>query len=214
MNKGLADKIMSRIKRHGRGSGVYCAKDFLDLGGRAAVDQALSRLAKAGTLRRVGRGLYDWPLVGTFAAMKGKVLRPDVVSVVQAVARKNGFRVLPSGVASANALGLTNAVPTQPVMLTDGPSQTIEVLGMSIRLKHGGRKLLAWADRPAFPVVNAIFWLGQHITDTDDMISFLRDSISSSIILDLKKGKKMLPAWAEKVVDKISQDSTKGTSNV
>jgi hypothetical protein len=162
-------------------------------------------LAKAGNLRRIGRGLYDWPLVGTFASMKGKVLRPDVVSLVQAIARKNGFRVMPSGVASANALGLTNAVPTQPVMLTDGPSRTIDVLGVSIRLKHGGRKLLAWADRPGFPVVNALFWLGENIADNSDAIAILRVSVSNTAMHDLRKGKHMLPAWAANVVDKLIQ---------
>ena len=56
----IADKIMKRVRRHGRGVRVYTPKDFLDLvarsGTRAAVDQALARLARAGTLRRVGRG--------------------------------------------------------------------------------------------------------------------------------------------------------------
>ena len=53
----IADKIMKRIRAKGRGKWVCTVRDFLELGGRAAVDQALSRLAKAGNLRRVGRGL-------------------------------------------------------------------------------------------------------------------------------------------------------------
>ena len=35
--------------------------DLVDLGGRAAVDQTLSRLAKAHTLRRLARGVYLYP---------------------------------------------------------------------------------------------------------------------------------------------------------
>ncbi len=54
---GIADKIMKRVRAKGRGKWVCTPKDFLDLGSRAAVDQALSRLATSGDLRRVGRGL-------------------------------------------------------------------------------------------------------------------------------------------------------------
>jgi hypothetical protein len=48
----IADKIMKRIRARGRGKWVCTARDFPDLGGRAAVDQALSRRAKAADLRR------------------------------------------------------------------------------------------------------------------------------------------------------------------
>lgn len=40
---------------------VHTPRDFLDLGSRAAVDQALSRNARAGRLHKAGRGLYEWP---------------------------------------------------------------------------------------------------------------------------------------------------------
>ena len=43
----LKGKILARVRGRGRGV-VYVSKDFLDLGNRAAVDQALSRLVKAG----------------------------------------------------------------------------------------------------------------------------------------------------------------------
>ncbi len=39
--------------------------DFLDLGLRDAVDQALSRMTATGDIRRVTRGLYDLPRLNT-----------------------------------------------------------------------------------------------------------------------------------------------------
>ena len=48
----IADKIMKRIRARGRGKWVCAARDFPDLGGRAAVDQALSCRAKAADMRR------------------------------------------------------------------------------------------------------------------------------------------------------------------
>ena len=53
----ITDKIMKRIRARGRGKWVCTARDFPDLGDRAAVDQALSRRTKATDLRRA---LRDW----------------------------------------------------------------------------------------------------------------------------------------------------------
>ena len=58
----VPDRIMRRARSAGRG-GVFTPRDFLDVAGRAAVDQALSRLVKNGKLRRLARGLYDFPKV-------------------------------------------------------------------------------------------------------------------------------------------------------
>ena len=49
--RALQDKIVDRLCRQGRGK-VFTPKDFLDIGSRDAVDQALSRLAKAETVQR------------------------------------------------------------------------------------------------------------------------------------------------------------------
>ena len=53
-------KLISRIYGSGRGS-AFTPNSFLDLGSRAAVDKALSRLAAKGTIRRLARGLYEYP---------------------------------------------------------------------------------------------------------------------------------------------------------
>jgi hypothetical protein len=56
----VADKITKRVRAKGRGW-AFTPKDFLDLGTRAFVDMALMRLLQANTIRRIGRGLYDYP---------------------------------------------------------------------------------------------------------------------------------------------------------
>jgi hypothetical protein len=40
---------------------VVVPADFLDVGSREAVDIVLHRLAKKGTIRRLSRGVYDFP---------------------------------------------------------------------------------------------------------------------------------------------------------
>ena len=56
----LPQSILSHAQSLPEG-GVVSPKEFLHLGSRAAVDQALSRLTKEGKLLRVARGTYVTP---------------------------------------------------------------------------------------------------------------------------------------------------------
>lgn len=132
---GIADRIMKRVRAKGRGRWVCTPKDFLDLGSRAAVDQALSRLAKSGDLRRVGRGLYDLPRTS------GVLNRPapvDMDKAVAALARRDSIRIMPDGITAANQLGLTNAVPAKTSYVTDGTTRDVKIGNRIVRLRHAG----------------------------------------------------------------------------
>jgi hypothetical protein len=67
----IADKIMKRIRARGRGKWVCTSRDFPDLGGRAAVNQALSRRAKAADLRRALRDGIRKDLAHNSASLPG-----------------------------------------------------------------------------------------------------------------------------------------------
>ena len=87
---------------------VWTPADFASLGGRDAIDKALQRLAKAGELRRIDRGLYDRPRIN---ALTKKPTSPDYRKVLSALARRDQVRMLVDGMTAANDLGLTDAVP-------------------------------------------------------------------------------------------------------
>ena len=82
--KSIDDKILKRIAAHGKGKWVCTSKDFLDLGSRKAVGQALFRLVKSGELRRVGRDLYDMP---RWSKLLNNLASPDFYSAIEAVKR-------------------------------------------------------------------------------------------------------------------------------
>src|SRR5258708_24009573 len=113
----VPNRIMKRARAGGRG-GVVTPRDFLDVAARAAVDQALSRLAKGGKLRRLARGLYDFPKVHP----KLGPLSPAADDVAQALARETGSQAQIAGARAANALRRSTQAPAQSIYLTDGPS--------------------------------------------------------------------------------------------
>ncbi len=79
--------------------------DFLDLGGRDAVDKVLSRLAAKGTIRRLARGLYDYPREHAELG----VLSPDIEKVAKALAGKDRIRLQPAGAYAARPAWIVRA---------------------------------------------------------------------------------------------------------
>ena len=61
MKTQLAEQILAHAGTQPEGAPLT-AKGFLQLGSRAAIDQALSRLFRAGKLLRTGRGMYVLPV--------------------------------------------------------------------------------------------------------------------------------------------------------
>ena len=61
----ISNKILNRIKKHGRGW-VFCPKDFYDLTTRAVIDNSLSKLVSDNVVVRVERGIYYFPAYGKY----------------------------------------------------------------------------------------------------------------------------------------------------
>lgn len=197
----LTDRILRRVRGHGRGNWVCTPKDFLDLGSRAAVDQALSRLVKRGQLRRIGRGLYDLP---RYSRLLKRSVPPRMNTVVAALARREGARIMPDTLTAANGLGLTDAVPAKASYVTDGRSRTLNVAGRTIYLRHASRRLMAWSDRPAAPVIQVLNWLGKDLADDPKTIDALRARLPDVVKRDLRSGFRDLPSWAIPIVNDIT----------
>ena len=199
----MADKITKRVSAHGRGRWVCTPKDFLDLGSREAVDQALSRLVKAGQLRRVGHGLYDMP-------RRSDVLkRPAPVNLdaaIAALARRDGVRIMPDGLVAANQLGLTNALPAKASYVTDGSSRTVKIDGRTVRFRHAGPSVMQWAGKPSAPVVQALRWLGPEAVADAQVVSILSRHLPDAVKRDLFQNSRHLPGWALPLARSIVAD--------
>jgi hypothetical protein len=200
----IANKIMKRVRGHGRGQWVCTPKDFLDLGSRAAIDQSLSRLCKNGLLRRISRGLYDLPRIS------GILNRPapaNIDAAVDALARRSNTVVLPDGIFAASQLGLTNAVPAKASYITNGTTKTVSIGSRTIHLRHVSQRLIDWSDRPAACVVQALDWLGSSVADNPDTINILRKRVPDDLKRDLINDKALLPSsWMTSIVHKIAPD--------
>ena len=201
----MADKIMKKISVNASERWVCTPRDFLDIGNREAVDQALSRLVKAGRLRRVGRGLYDKPRMSDLLKRPAPV---DLDAAISAIARRDGIQIMPDGMVAANQLGLTSAVPARPYYVTDGASRSVEVDGRTIRFRHASPSVMRWAGKTAAPVVQALRWLGPDAATDAQVGSILKRRLPDAVKRDLAQNSHDLPGWALPLVNSITTDET------
>ena len=188
---------------HGKGKWVCTPKDFLDLGSREAIDQALSRLVRADRLRRVGHGLYDMPRMSDMLKRPAPV---DLDAAIKALARRDGVRFIPDGLMAANQLGLTNAVPARATYVTDGPTRMLKIDGRTVQFRRAGPKVMQWAGKPAAPVAQALRWLGPDIAADAQVVSTLRRHLPSHVKRNLLRNSGGLPGWAVPLAHSITAD--------
>lgn len=194
---------MKRMSAHSSGKWVGTPKDFVDLGSRESVDQALSRLVKSGHLRRVGRGLYDRP---RFSSLLKRPAPADIDVAIAALARRDGVRIMPDGLQSANQLGITNAVPAKASYITDGPSRVLEVDGRTIQFKHASPRVMKWSGRPSAPVVQALRWLGPDAAADKQVTTILNRNLPDDVKFDLLKNSRDLPGWVLPIARSITHN--------
>jgi hypothetical protein len=198
----IADKILTRLQDQVGAMPVYTVRDFLDVGSRDAVDQALTRLVKDGSVLRVGRGLYAIPRFN--ALLQRRVpFNPDVLVV--AIARRDNLKVMPGGLTAAHRLGLTNAVPAKVEYATDGASRVVEADGWQIQLRHTPPRIMRWADRPAGVVVQALNWLGKDLIHDSATLAALGQRLPDVVKQDLATDMGSLPGWMVGPVSRLLQ---------
>jgi len=193
----VADKIIKRVRGKGRGW-AFTPKDFLDLGTRASIDMALTRLVQADQIRRIGRGLYDYPRLHD----KLGALTPDADSIAQAVATQSGDKLSASGAQSANRLGISTQVPAKASYATSGQTRVKTVAGRTIALKRSRAPILDGASPDANAVLQLLAHVGKANID-DDIIHRLASQLDDRDFKALRKAQPLMPGWMSDAVLKI-----------
>jgi hypothetical protein len=188
LSRQLAQRVARLIRKEP--ARVFTPADFLDLGTPHAVGMALSRMVRAGALRRVARGLHDvprsHPLLGE--------LRPSTDAVVQAVARRDGVVVQPLDVEATNLPGLSEQVVAKPVYETNGPSRKLRVGELEIEFRHRSPRRVTAAAESSNLVFAALRGLGKaHVTM--ERVAHLQQMLPPRQRAQLLKDLPLAPVW-------------------
>jgi uncharacterized protein DUF6088 len=198
----IAETILKHTEGLEEGE-VLSAKTLLHLGSRAAVDQALSRLARAGHLLRVGWGLYAPAVRSRFGT---RAPRPE--RVVEGIAALTGETVARGGAAEANALGLSLQVPVRAVYLTSGPNRHITLGCQVVEFRHAPRWRLFAPNQPAGKAVRALSWLGpRHASEAAET---LKGKLPLSERQALLRARAQMPSWLAELVSRTFSEEAAG----
>ncbi len=196
--QSVANKILSRV--HGRGRGwSFSSNDFISEFNREQVDNALSDLTEKGKIRRVCRGIYDYP---RYSNLLEQDLRPDFDQVAQAMSRKFNWRIQPSGDAALNLLGLSTQVPGRIIYLSDGPTRKYSIGNYTLEFRKSALKDVGFKYKESGLIVQALKALGKNQV-AEIPIENIRKN------LDLTKGKKIIKdtksatSWIYEYIKKI-----------
>lgn len=201
-------KVLARLTRPNR-TGVVTPKDFLDLGNRDAVDQAMHRLVRKGALTRLGRGVYHFPRQNT---RLGLLVPPDPDDIAGALARQLGARIAPSGGLAANQLGLSTQVPASMVYHTDGRGRTLQVGKMQVQLKHVPPKEMPSGSPTSAAVFQALRFIGPAGVD-DDVVAKLRARLTPAQRRALARDAKYAAGWMMEVARKVADTAGGNEAN-
>lgn len=197
--QSIEDKILARLYRKGR-TFAFSGVDFSDLGKRAAVDKALSSLTAQGKIRRLARGLFDYP---GYDERLGGELSPYIHNVAKAIARKNGVKIQASGALAANMLGLSTQVPAKYAYLTNGKSRTLEISGQKIEFIRTPPKKMQKGHETSCLVADALRWLGKTVVN-ESVINTVKKNLDIRSRKRLQKDLRYSEDWIYVAAQRIA----------
>lgn len=197
----MARRIAGKVRR--RPGWVFTPFDFLDLGSPHSVGMTLTRLMRAGQVRRLARGLYDVPRTHP---RLGELL-PTADDIAQALARRDGATVQPAGAVAANLLSLSEQVPARAVYLTDGPSRIVKVGSVTVQFTRRPPRQVRSGSPMSSLVFAALRSLGK-ANVTRARVAHLRTTLSAADRRRLLRDLPLAPAWMHPHLRFIAGDET------
>ena len=188
--------VAARIEKHvtslPEGSPVRAAS-FTRLGQRAAVDQALSRLAKQRRLVRIGRGEYVARVSSRFGERT-----PYAERVVEQLRQISTEIIVSNGAVAANRLKLTTQVPMQLGYLTSGATRTLHLGPETVVIRNAPSWMLVAPNTTVGDGVRALAWLGP--TQVGEALAQLRARLSAAEQQQMRFVSMMAPEWLRSAI--------------
>ena len=199
--KSLIDRAFYFIAGHGRGW-AFSSRDLLGKFSRSQADNLLSELVKQGKIRRIARGIYDYP---RYSELLQQPLSPDIDQVAGAIARKFNWRIEISGESALNLLGLSTQLPAKYIYYSDGPNRSYDIMGTTLEFKKSALKEIGFKHKESALVVQALKALGkEHITD--EVIKKIRQQIDTKMCGKILKDTQTTTSWIYETIKEICKE--------
>ena len=191
--------VLFCIAGHGRGW-AFSSVDLINKFDRQQIDNVLSDLSKDKKIRRVARGIYDYP---KYSELLQKELSPDIEQAARAIGRKFNWRIEISGETALNILNLSTQIQAKYVYLSDGPNKSYKLFNdVEIEFKKSVLKDIGFRYKESSLIVQALKSLGkEHITD--EIIEKIKEQIEPKMHERILKDTQSTTVWVYEIIKQI-----------
>jgi hypothetical protein len=179
---------------------------LVDLGARSTIDSALHRREREGVIRRVIRGIYDYP---RHSKALGGPTSPNIDQIAEALARKFAWRIQPNGATAQNILGLSTQVPARAVYLSDGPDRSYAVGRTTLDFEHTALKEAGFKLAESRLIVQALKAFGEDRI-TPKLITQIRRQFDSALRHRILLDTRTATGWVYAAIQEIAKGGANG----
>ncbi len=199
----IEKKVLSKIQGYGRGY-AFSSSDFIKQFPSDSVDKALSLLAAKKKIRRIARGLYDYP---KYSELLAQELSPDIEQVAYALARKFNWKIEISGNSALNILGLSTQIPGIYLYLSSGPNRTYTLCNqVTLEFKKAALKNIGFKYKESSLIVQALKELGKENIN-QEIIDTIRKNIDKKMYTKILDDTKVTITWIYETIKQICKES-------
>ena len=155
----------------------------------------LAQKCKEGSFMKLSKGIYYKAVMTRFGP-----LLPTVDKVLQAVARRDNAKILPSGNAVLNQLGLSTQVPMRLVYLTSGSARVLDIGGTKIKLKRSVPKTFEYQGQLMPLIAQALKALGKENVGEEERQVLRRLLTEHPEKESFEHDLRLMPAWMQKEI--------------
>jgi len=198
LSKNYTKQIKERINAFGYGN-VFVIADFSDIADYENLKKVLLRLENDRTIRRIIRGVYEYPEYSDFLK---EYVAPSPNKVAQALARNNGWTIVPCGDTALNMLGLSTQVPAIWSYVSDGTYKSYEYDKVHIIFKRTTNKEISKLSYKTALVIQALKTFGKENIN-EKTITKLANVLTAEEKAIMLTETKYTTAWIYEVIKAI-----------
>jgi len=187
-------QVFEKICELERGS-IFFPEDFASIGNSESVRQALSRICRNGTIIRLSKGVYFYPVIDNELG----VFYPSVERIGKSISKRDKSRIVPTGAFALNRLGLSTQVPVNVIFLTDGITRKINIGKQTITFKHTNPKSLSFRGKITPLVVAALKEIGKDKVLPDELEK-IRKALQSEASETVMSDAYLAPRWITDII--------------
>lgn len=194
--QNIEQKVFNKMKRAKPGT-LFFIEQFSKLAEQAAIRKALQRLKENQKIVRVAQGIYVIPKE---SELVGKII-PGAEEIIAAIAKKDRFRIVPTGIQAQHLLGLSTQVPMRLVYLTDGAPRTIHIGKQTVNLKKTIPKNLIAKGEISGLVIQALKTIGKDKLE-EKSETIILEQLKNEKLENILHDSKLAPAWIATILKK------------